>query len=44
MQGLDRSLDASIDASIDSINSNYPAEVVEYCAPNFSSTLMSKIV
>ena len=42
-QSLDRSLDPSIGASIDAVNSNYPAEVVEYCAPDFSSTLLSKI-
>jgi hypothetical protein len=36
-------LDAGVAASIDAITSNYPAEVVEYTGPGFSSTLLSRI-
>ena len=43
LQGLDRSVDQGVNDAIDSINSNYPAEVVEYCAPTFSATLLAKI-
>ena len=41
-QSVDRSLDAGVAASIDAITSNYPAEVVEYTGPGFSSTLLSR--
>jgi hypothetical protein len=40
---VDKSQDAGVAACIDAITSNYPAEVVEYCAPSFSSTLLARI-
>ncbi len=42
-QGLDRDVDPAVRLSIEAINTNYPAEVVEYCSPAFASTLADRI-
>lgn len=43
IQGLDPTVDATVAAHIDTINASYPAEVVEYCSPDFSSTLAERV-
>lgn len=43
VQTIDKTQDAGIAQLIDNINSNYPAEVVEYCAPGFSDSLADRL-
>lgn len=42
-QSVDKTQDAEVAHLIDGINSNYPAEVVEYCSPGFSDTLADRL-